>query len=149
LTFQQAERSVIVHALKAASGRIAGKGGAAERLGLKRTTLQNKMVKLGITRECARLNDLPSGFQSELATPLERIGFILPSGGVSFSEIEKEVFRQALKRNRWNQSRAARYLGVTRDTLNYRIRKHGLNRGKSGRLALNGVENAPRAVVVQ
>jgi formate hydrogenlyase transcriptional activator len=49
-TFQQAERDVIVNALKAASGRIAGRSGAAERLGLKRTTLQNKMQKLGITR---------------------------------------------------------------------------------------------------
>ena len=49
-TFEQAERTVIIDALKASSGRIAGKGGAAERLGLKRTTLQNKMHKLGITR---------------------------------------------------------------------------------------------------
>ena len=49
-TFQQAERGVIINALRAASGRIAGKGGAAERLGLKRTTLQNKMRKLGINR---------------------------------------------------------------------------------------------------
>ena len=49
-TFEQAERQVIVDALKAASGRISGKGGASERLGLKRTTLQNKMRKLSITR---------------------------------------------------------------------------------------------------
>jgi formate hydrogenlyase transcriptional activator len=49
-TFEQAERNVIMDALKSASGRIAGRGGAAERLGLKRTTLQNKMQKLGITR---------------------------------------------------------------------------------------------------
>ena len=49
-TFEQAARDVITDALKAASGRIAGKGGAAERLGLKRTTLQNKMRKLGIVR---------------------------------------------------------------------------------------------------
>ena len=48
--FEQATRDVITNALKAASGRIAGKGGAAERLGLKRTTLQNKMNKLGISR---------------------------------------------------------------------------------------------------
>ena len=52
-TFQEAERNVIMDALIAASGRIAGKGGAAERLGLKRTTLQNKMHKLGITRTLA------------------------------------------------------------------------------------------------
>jgi DNA-binding NtrC family response regulator len=49
-TFEQAERQVIIDALRAASGRIAGKGGAAERLGLKRTTLQNKMNKLNISR---------------------------------------------------------------------------------------------------
>jgi formate hydrogenlyase transcriptional activator len=49
-TFEQAERQAIVDALKHASGRVAGKGGAAERLGLKRTTLQNKMRRLSITR---------------------------------------------------------------------------------------------------
>ena len=49
-SFQEAERQAIVEALKAAQGKISGQGGAAERLGLKRTTLQNKMRKLGIAR---------------------------------------------------------------------------------------------------
>jgi formate hydrogenlyase transcriptional activator len=49
-TFEEAERTVIVDALRAASGQISGRGGAAERLGLKRTTLQNKMRKLNISR---------------------------------------------------------------------------------------------------
>jgi formate hydrogenlyase transcriptional activator len=49
-SFRQAECSVIVEALRAASGRIAGKDGAAERLGLKRTTLQNKIRRLGIAK---------------------------------------------------------------------------------------------------
>jgi formate hydrogenlyase transcriptional activator len=49
-TFRQAESSVIIEALRAAAGRIAGNGGAAERLGLKRTTLQNKIRRLGITK---------------------------------------------------------------------------------------------------
>ena len=49
-SFRQAESNVIIEALRAASGRIAGKGGAAERLGLKRTTLQNKIRRLGITK---------------------------------------------------------------------------------------------------
>jgi formate hydrogenlyase transcriptional activator len=49
-TFQQAESQIIIDALKASSGQIAGKGGAAERLGLKRTTLQNKIYRLGITK---------------------------------------------------------------------------------------------------
>jgi formate hydrogenlyase transcriptional activator len=49
-TFRQAESSAIIDALKAASGRLSGKGGAAERLGLKRTTLQHKIRRLGITK---------------------------------------------------------------------------------------------------
>jgi formate hydrogenlyase transcriptional activator len=49
-TFVEAQRSAILDALKAASGRIAGKQGAAERLGVKRTTLQNKMRSLGIAK---------------------------------------------------------------------------------------------------
>ncbi len=53
-TFAQAERDAIIAALKAASGRISGKGGAAEQLGLKRTTLQNKMRRLGIATKYAQ-----------------------------------------------------------------------------------------------
>jgi formate hydrogenlyase transcriptional activator len=49
-TFEDAERQVIIDALKSASGKIAGKSGAAEQLGLKRTTLQNKMRRLNISR---------------------------------------------------------------------------------------------------
>jgi formate hydrogenlyase transcriptional activator len=49
-TFQDAEREAIIGALKATSGRIGGADGAAGRLGLKRTTLQNKMRRLNITR---------------------------------------------------------------------------------------------------
>jgi formate hydrogenlyase transcriptional activator len=49
-SFEETERQVIIDALKSASGKISGKSGAAERLGLKRTTLQNKMRRLNITR---------------------------------------------------------------------------------------------------
>jgi formate hydrogenlyase transcriptional activator len=49
-TFHEAERQAIIDALKATSGKVAGEGGAAKRLGLKRTTLQNKMHRLQITR---------------------------------------------------------------------------------------------------
>ena len=47
-TFRQAESSVIVDALKSRIGTHRRQGGAAERLGLKRTTLQNKIRRLGI-----------------------------------------------------------------------------------------------------
>jgi len=44
------ERSHLLNVLKKTNWRIAGKGGAAEVLGLKRTTLQSLMRRLGITR---------------------------------------------------------------------------------------------------
>jgi formate hydrogenlyase transcriptional activator len=49
-TFHDAERQTIINALRECSGRISGIGGAAERLGLRRTTLQNKMRRLNISR---------------------------------------------------------------------------------------------------
>jgi formate hydrogenlyase transcriptional activator len=49
-TFHEAEKRAILDALRACSGRLAGRSGAAERLGLKRTTLQRKMSKLNISR---------------------------------------------------------------------------------------------------
>jgi len=45
------EREQIVQALKEARGVIGGPGGAAARLGLKRTTLNSRIRKLGITRD--------------------------------------------------------------------------------------------------
>ena len=49
-TFEDVGRQAIVEALKAAAGKISGQSGAASRLGLKRSTLQNKMRKLNISK---------------------------------------------------------------------------------------------------
>ncbi len=49
-TFTDSTRAVILQALRAAGWVIGGPGGAAARLGLKRTTLIAKMKKLGISR---------------------------------------------------------------------------------------------------
>jgi transcriptional regulator with GAF, ATPase, and Fis domain len=49
-TFDGSTRALIVQALHAAGWMIGGPGGAAARLGLKRTTLIAKMKKLGISR---------------------------------------------------------------------------------------------------
>jgi formate hydrogenlyase transcriptional activator len=45
---QETERNQILRALEEANGVVAGPNGAAARLGVKRTTLQLKMQKLGI-----------------------------------------------------------------------------------------------------
>jgi formate hydrogenlyase transcriptional activator len=50
-SFEEAERTAIIDALKACSGKLSGPGGAAGRLRLNRSTLQNKMRRLGIQRK--------------------------------------------------------------------------------------------------
>ena len=50
LTLEAAERQHILKALEATKWVLAGPHGAAARLGMKRTTLQSRMQKLGITR---------------------------------------------------------------------------------------------------
>lgn len=45
------EREYILEVLKRTNGNVTGKGGAADLLKLKPTTLQSKMLKLGIKRK--------------------------------------------------------------------------------------------------
>jgi formate hydrogenlyase transcriptional activator len=49
-TLQQAERDHIIAALRAVGWKVSGRGGAAELLGLRPTTLEARMKKLGIVR---------------------------------------------------------------------------------------------------
>jgi len=51
----------------------------------------------------------------------------LMTSQISFEEFERELLVQALKRTRGNQSRAARMLGMTRRTLQYRIDKFDID----------------------
>jgi len=48
VTLHDAEREAILRALRDAGGKVGGDQGAAAKLGMKRTTLQAKMRKLGI-----------------------------------------------------------------------------------------------------
>ena len=47
---EDVERDHIVKVLRETKGKIGGPGGAAEKLGMNRTTLNSRMLKLGITR---------------------------------------------------------------------------------------------------
>jgi PAS domain S-box-containing protein len=51
LSLEAADREHILRVLREAKGMIGGPGGAAARLGLKRTTLNSKIKKLGIKRQ--------------------------------------------------------------------------------------------------
>ena len=50
------------------------------------------------------------------------------ASSLSLEQTERDLLSQALERTAWNVTHAARLLGVSRDTLRYRIEKHGLVR---------------------
>jgi DNA-binding protein Fis len=51
---------------------------------------------------------------------------VAPPEGLVLEDVEKKLIQEALDRSSGNQSRAARLLGVSRDTLRYRLKKHGM-----------------------
>jgi len=53
-------------------------------------------------------------------------GFSLPAEGIVMEQLEADIIRQALSRTAGNRSRAARLLGISRDTLLYRLKKHSI-----------------------
>jgi len=57
------------------------------------------------------------------ATDLE---FELPAGGLDLEKVERALVMQALERTAWNQTRAAKLLGINRDQIHYRIEKFKL-----------------------
>lgn len=70
----------------------------------------------------AELRPLPP--QPSANDPL--YGFALPAEGVSLEDIEVGLIRQALERTDGNRSQAARLLGISRDTLLYRLKKFAI-----------------------
>ena len=50
--------------------------------------------------------------------------FLLPEAGLCLATVEKNLIHQALHQANGNKSRAARLLGLSRDTLLYRLKKH-------------------------
>jgi DNA-binding NtrC family response regulator len=63
------------------------------------------------------------GFSETTAVP-DR--FVLPPQGICLEEVERNLVQQALERTDWNVTQAARLLGLSRDTLRYRIEKYKL-----------------------
>jgi DNA-binding NtrC family response regulator len=51
---------------------------------------------------------------------------VLPEGGISLRDMEREMVRQALERTEGNKTQAARLLRISRDALRYKMQKFGL-----------------------
>ncbi|MBF0622072.1 MAG: sigma-54-dependent Fis family transcriptional regulator [Magnetococcales bacterium] len=73
------------------------------------------------------LAHLPAEFhQHTLSSHNQDSAVILPDHGIDLASWEQNLICQALEKSRGNKSKAARLLGLTRDTLLYRIKKYAL-----------------------
>ena len=52
---------------------------------------------------------------------------LLPERGIELDALEANFIHQALNRTKGNRSKTAKLLGLTRDTLIYRMQKHGFH----------------------
>jgi two-component system NtrC family response regulator len=69
--------------------------------------------------------DLPA----DLRHSVESLGDViihLPEKGFSLDELERDILQAALERHDWNQTHAAKYLHLSRNTLIYRMQKYKL-----------------------
>ncbi len=76
-----------------------------------------------------QLEDLPESVRRGPEGAALDGGFDLPARGVRLDEVERHLIAQALERTRGSLAPAARLLGITYKTLQYRVRKHGLDGG--------------------
>lgn len=88
--------------------------------------LENTVERLLIMRNSDNLDvdDLPE----KIRRGKPAVGKIinLPSEGYSLEQLEKEIVVEALVKNGWNQTNAAKFLQIPRHTLIYRMEKYGI-----------------------
>jgi DNA-binding NtrC family response regulator len=60
------------------------------------------------------------------ARPKEKLVPTVDEQGLVLDDVERKLIAEAMERSSGNQSKAARLLGVSRDTLRYRLKKHGM-----------------------
>jgi DNA-binding NtrC family response regulator len=94
-----------------------------------RNTLDRAVLFCEVDAIDERALGLPEGGSGrvEVATGADgRLAIELPPGGIQFEELEQALLVEALRRSGGSQTGAARLLGMTRDTLRYRLEKFGI-----------------------
>jgi two-component system response regulator AtoC len=71
--------------------------------------------------DVVQLADLPSAVRSR--PKVRDLGLEIPEEGINLDQLERALIRKALDRSDGNVTRAARLLGLTRRTLQYRLEK--------------------------
>src|ERR687896_938621 len=73
------------------------------------------------------VEDLPLEVRQE-SRPSPEGGFKLPTEGLVFEDMERQLILQAMERTDYNITKAAKLLGLTFRTLQYRLEKFGIKR---------------------
>ncbi len=79
--------------------------------------------------DCIQVENLPVEISKSLVSSNISQGLYqlqIPDNGFSLDELEKQMIIQALQKTKNNQSRASKLLGISRDKLRYKVKKHTL-----------------------
>jgi len=82
------------------------------------------------------LEDLPTEVRQEVGPAAEGM-FKLPAEGINFEDVERNLITQAMEQTDYNITKAAKLLGLTFRTLQYRLEKFGIKKA-DGTGAANG-----------
>ena len=89
--------------------------------------LQNAIERALIVCQGSEIK--PEHFPKDLLNSLEETTtpkMNIEDGGFSLEEMEKHLIIKALEKHNYNQTKAAKYLGITRPTLLYRLQKYDI-----------------------
>ena len=94
--------------------------------------LENAVERMLILRRGAgiELDDLPPKIRRPRPSAVIPVAGVLnlPEEGYPLEDLEKEAVFEALRRNDWNQTRAAAFLRIPRHTLLYRMEKYDIRK---------------------
>ncbi len=71
--------------------------------------------------------DLPTEVRQDVG-PASESAFKLPSEGINFEDVERNLITQAMEQTDYNITKAAKLLGLTFRTLQYRLEKFGIKK---------------------
>lgn len=93
--------------------------------------LENLVERLVVFNRTGRVtaSELPASLRQPSQT-LGSVNVQLPDEGFSLEELERDILVMALAKHDWNQTHAAKYLDMSRNTLVYRMQKFDIKRSE-------------------
>lgn len=84
------------------------------------------------TATSRRAEDMPISVRLADHTSDNSVAVVIPDSGADVEAVERALIAFALETMEGNRTRAARFLGLSRSALIYRMHKHGLVRETDG-----------------